>query len=83
VARVKPLQRSRHNRRTMHDGDYHRVLKAIQRARAIMKSTGRNHLDVRCPICGVFNAVLVVREGQNTGNIVAAMCTRGCFTAWE
>ncbi len=83
MAGIKPLPKIRNDRRSMHDGDYSRVFRAIERARAIMKSTGRNHLDVRCPICGVFNAVLVVREGRNTGDIVAAMCSRGCFTAWE
>jgi len=67
----------------MHDGDYHRVLRAIQRARAIMKSTGKTSLDTRCPICGSYNAAFVVRPGRNTGDIVAAMCSRGCFTAWE
>jgi hypothetical protein len=67
----------------MHDGDYHRVLRAIQRARAIMKSAGRNHLDIRCPICGGYDAAFIVRESRNTGDIMAAMCIRGCFTARE
>ncbi len=81
--RIQPRPQERRRQRTMHDGDYFRVLRAIQRARARVAVTGRNHLDVRCPICGCYDAAFVVREGRNTGDTVGAMCTRGCFTAWE
>ena len=66
--------------RTMHDVDYVRVSKAIQRARALM-SAGSIRTFITCPICGGIAWVLPRRE--NNGQACIAMCETGCFDCWE
>ncbi|NLB87848.1 MAG: hypothetical protein GX790_01275 [Syntrophomonadaceae bacterium] len=67
---------------TMHDGDYNRVFKTIEKVRRDLEK-GQLAQNITCPICGRKSVFISQRE-VNTGHVaLVAMCSDGCFTAWE
>ena len=65
---------------TMHDQDYIRVFKAIEKARGRM-IPGQVCEEFRCPICG-GPAFVFCRE-TNVGKDYVGGCENHCWDIWE
>jgi hypothetical protein len=65
---------------TMHDQDYFRVWKAIEKARGRIVP-GQVCEEFRCPICG-GPAFVFCRE-KNIGRDYVGGCEAKCFDCWE
>ncbi|MEN6391059.1 MAG: hypothetical protein ABFD04_11640 [Syntrophomonas sp.] len=65
---------------TMHDQDYMRVFKAIEKARGRMVP-GQVCEEFRCPICG--GPAFVFRREKNMGRDYVGGCEKKCFDCWE
>ena len=74
-------QKLRPEHPTMHDGDYHRVWAAVEKARDEMVP-GQISEEFRCPICG--GNAFVFRREINIGRDYIGGCETGrCFEIWE
>lgn len=84
IAKTKPMHRTKPRNRetiTMHDRDFGRVDRAVERARVGMKP-GQIYANLRCPICGGYTAY-VLRKEENNGRTCVGSCSNGCFELWE
>lgn len=79
-ALVKSRTQDKMRPTTMHDGDYTRVFRVIEKARANMLP-GQVCEEFRCPLCG--GPAFIFHREQNIGKDYVGGCERGCWDLWE
>lgn len=78
--RTRARTRERRQPGTMHDNDYIRVFRAVEKAWSYMVP-GQVCEEFRCPICG--GPAFVFRRERNMGKDYVGGCERGCWDIWE